>query len=125
MTDLLADLAKYPLIAFVVALLDIAATIATLHFTFANIRKTNAESFKLLWARIDELEKKIVLGEERREEERKTYNKIIEALQGRIRKLEQRLREYGIPFPADEEVTEPLPAVRKQDRGSSIFGIKL
>jgi hypothetical protein len=89
------------IIEIIAGLVGIALTIAVIHFTFTNRRKTKADNIKLLWDRIDKLEEKFDIEVSKRDG-------IIEKLLAKIGKLETRLREYSIPLPQNDEETQPL-----------------
>lgn len=130
MTDILASIAEHPFLSLITALLAIASTVALIHFTLANIRKTNAESFKTYWARIDELEKKSKEKDDRFDaleiklnDEISKRDQIIAMLQNRIFALERQLRANGlIPFTHEGQADTKQNDGKKPSAG--IFGIR-
>ena len=96
------------IIEIIAGLVGIALTIAIIHFTFTNRKKTKADNIKLLWERIDALDAKNIAMGKRLDEEINKRDGIIERLLSKIERLETRLREYGIPLPQDDDETRPL-----------------
>jgi hypothetical protein len=92
------------IIEIIAAIVGVVLTIAVIHFTFTNRKKTKADNIKLLWDRIDALETKL-------ENEIQKRDGLIETLKRRIGQLETRLRDYGVPLPRDDDETQPLKPV--------------